>query len=49
VVRAMPNTPCLIRHGMIALARGKHATDEDVALAKELQPFLTLVAQKYID
>jgi len=22
---------------------------EDVALAKELQPFLTLVAQKYID
>ena len=36
VVRAMPNTPCLIRHGMIALARGKHATDEDVALAKEI-------------
>src|SRR5207247_10587503 len=36
VVRAMPNTPCLIRHGMIALARGKHATDEDVSVAKEI-------------
>lgn len=36
VVRAMPNTPCLIRHGMIALAKGKHATDEDVALAREI-------------
>jgi pyrroline-5-carboxylate reductase len=36
VVRAMPNTPCLIRHGMIAIARGKHATDSDVKLAKEI-------------
>ncbi len=36
VVRTMPNTPCLIRHGMIAIARGKHATDGDVKLAKEI-------------
>ncbi len=36
VVRAMPNTPCLIRHGMTALAAGKHATPEDVALAQEI-------------
>ena len=36
VVRAMSNTPCLIRHGMIALAKGKHATDEDLQLAREL-------------
>lgn len=36
VVRAMPNTPCLIRHGMIAIARGKHATENDVRLAKEI-------------
>jgi len=36
VVRAMPNTPCLIRHGMIALAKGKHATDDDIALAREI-------------
>ena len=36
VVRAMPNTPCLIRQGMIALARGKHATDNDINLAKAI-------------
>jgi len=36
VVRAMPNTPCLIRHGMIAIARGKHATDDDVILAQKI-------------
>ncbi len=36
VVRAMPNTPCLIRHGMTALARGQHATDGDVKLAQEI-------------
>ncbi len=33
VVRAMPNTPCLIRQGMIAIAKGKHATDGDVKIA----------------
>jgi len=36
VIRAMPNTPCLIRHGMTSIARGKHATDEDVSLAKTI-------------
>jgi pyrroline-5-carboxylate reductase len=36
VVRAMPNTPCLIRHGMTALARGKHATDQDIDLAQTI-------------
>lgn len=36
VVRAMPNTPCLIRHGMIALAKGHHANDDDIALAREI-------------
>ena len=36
VVRAMPNTPCLIRHGMTALAAGKHATAEDLKLAQEI-------------
>ncbi len=36
VVRAMPNTPCLIRHGMTALAPGTHATPDDVALAREI-------------
>jgi pyrroline-5-carboxylate reductase len=36
VVRAMPNTPCLIRHGMTALAAGKHATPEDLKIAQAL-------------
>ena len=36
VVRAMPNTPCLIRHGMIAIARGKHATEEDLKIANRV-------------
>ena len=34
VVRAMPNTPCLIRQGMTSIARGRYATDEDVKLAE---------------
>ena len=33
VVRAMPNTPCLIGHGMVVLSRGYHASDADLDLA----------------
>lgn len=33
VVRAMPNTPCLIGHGMVVLSRGHHASDADLDLA----------------
>ena len=36
VVRAMPNTPCLIRQGMTALAAGRHATENDILLAREI-------------
>ena len=36
VVRVMPNTPCLIRQGMSALCRGKHATQEDLQLAQAI-------------
>ena len=36
VVRAMPNTPCLIRQGMTALAAGLHATEDDVGMAQEI-------------
>jgi pyrroline-5-carboxylate reductase len=34
VVRAMPNTPALVRAGATAIARGRHATDADVAEAR---------------
>ena len=34
VVRAMPNTPCLIRKGMTGLAPGAHATEEHVETAR---------------
>jgi len=36
VVRAMPNTPCLIRQGMTALAGGKHATARDLEVAQNI-------------
>lgn len=36
VVRAMPNTPCSVGAGMTVLSRGRHASDEDLALAARL-------------
>lgn len=36
VVRAMPNTPCLIRHGMTAIARGRHSTEADLKIANRV-------------
>jgi pyrroline-5-carboxylate reductase len=36
VIRAMPNTPCLIRQGMTALAGGKHATAHDMEVAHNI-------------
>jgi pyrroline-5-carboxylate reductase len=36
VLRTMPNTPCLIKKGMTAIAPGKHATKEHVALAQKI-------------
>jgi len=36
VVRAMPNTPALVLEGATALARGEHATEADVALARDI-------------
>jgi pyrroline-5-carboxylate reductase len=36
VVRAMPNTPCLIGKGMTVVSKGSNATDRDVALSREI-------------
>ncbi len=52
VVRAMPNTPCLIRQGMTALACGRHATSEDVKTAREIFASMgraVVVDEKHLD
>jgi pyrroline-5-carboxylate reductase len=36
VIRTMPNTPCLIKRGMTAIAPGKHALPEHVTLARQI-------------
>lgn len=36
VIRTMPNTPMLMGHGMVGLARGQYATADDVADARRL-------------
>jgi len=36
VIRTMPNTPMLIGEGMVALARGRHATEDDARKARKL-------------
>jgi pyrroline-5-carboxylate reductase len=52
VVRAMPNTPCLIRNGMTALAGGKHATPDDVKVAEQIFSSMgrtVVVDEKHMD
>jgi pyrroline-5-carboxylate reductase len=36
VVRSMPNTPATVQAGATAIARGEHASDADLAVAREL-------------
>jgi pyrroline-5-carboxylate reductase len=36
VIRAMPNTPCLIKQGMTAVAPGTHATDAHIQAARKM-------------
>jgi pyrroline-5-carboxylate reductase len=36
VIRAMPNTPMLMGKGMVALARGKHASEADLESARKI-------------
>ena len=52
VLRAMPNTPLLVRAGMTALTPGSRATPEDAALGLELFQALGLavvVEEKFLD
>ncbi|MFZ0963568.1 MAG: pyrroline-5-carboxylate reductase [Terriglobia bacterium] len=52
VVRAMPNTPCLIRQGMTAIAASAHATPDDVELAREIFSAMgrtVVVEEKHMD
>jgi len=36
IIRAMPNTPMLVGQGMVALARGKYASEADLAAARRI-------------
>ena len=36
VIRAMPNTPSIVGHGVTGIAKGKSASDDQLVLAKEL-------------
>ncbi len=44
VVRAMPNTPCLVNAGMTVLCPGRYASREHIELAKEIFAAVGLVA-----
>ena len=50
IVRAMPNTPCLVGRGATALAAGEHATKADLALATAMfdSVGLTTVVDEYL-
>lgn len=52
VVRAMPNTPALLREGATAIAAGTHATDEHMALADSILSAVSLIVhlpERYLD
>ncbi len=52
VVRAMPNTPALIKRGMTALAPGSHAREDHLALARsvfEAVGRVVVVDEKHMD
>lgn len=52
VVRAMPNTPSLIGHGMTGIAGGRHARDEHLAVARGIFDAIgrtVVVDEKHMD
>jgi pyrroline-5-carboxylate reductase len=52
VIRAMPNTPCVVEAGMTALCKGKFAEDKHVELARSLFQVVgrtVVVDEKHMD
>ncbi|HLV86710.1 MAG TPA: pyrroline-5-carboxylate reductase [Candidatus Sulfotelmatobacter sp.] len=52
VIRAMPNTPCLLGSGMTAICKGKHASAQDLALASHMFDVVgrtVVVDEKHMD
>lgn len=52
VIRAMPNTPCLMGAGMTAICKGKHATANHLAMTTELFDVVgrtVIVDEKHMD
>jgi pyrroline-5-carboxylate reductase len=52
VIRAMPNTPCLMGAGMTAICKGKHASAEHVALTSHMFEVVgrtVVVDEKHMD
>ena len=52
VIRAMPNTPCLLGAGMTAICKGKHASADDVAMTTHLFDVVgrtVVVDEKHMD
>jgi pyrroline-5-carboxylate reductase len=52
VIRAMPNTPCLLGSGMTAICKGRHASAKDVALTSHLFEVVgrtVVVDEKHMD
>lgn len=45
VIRAMPNTPALVKKGATAISKGRHAKDEDLSLARALFESLGVVVE----
>lgn len=45
VIRAMPNTPCVIRSGMTGICRGKDVTESDLGIARTLFESVGMVVE----
>ena len=45
VIRSMPNTPMLVGEGMVGIARGQHATTDDLALARKIFESAAMVVE----